>query len=109
MTVHIADHHGVPLITPSGEIDMDSSPDLRKALMTLAKQRTAILLVDFSGVSYIDSSGIATFVECLKSVMSYGGRLKLFSMTEGIKEIFSFSRLDKVFEIYGNIDDALSR
>jgi anti-sigma B factor antagonist len=109
MTVYIADHHGVPLIAPSGDIDMDTSPDLRKTLMMLIKKRTAVLLVDFTGVSYIDSSGIATFVECLKSMTSYGGRLKLFSMTEGIKEIFSFSRLDKVFEIYRNVDDALGR
>jgi anti-sigma B factor antagonist len=109
MTVHVADYHGVPLIAPSGDIDMDSSPDLRKVLMMHVKQRAALLLVDFSGVTYIDSSGIATFVECLKGAMSYGGNLKLFGMAEGIEEIFSFSRLDKVFEIYRNVDDAHSR
>jgi len=41
--------------------------------------------------------------------MSYGGRLKLFGMPETIREVFSFSRLDRVFEIYGTIDDALGR
>ncbi len=109
MTVHLAEHHGAPLISPSGDIDMDSSPELRKVLMTLAKKKATPILVDFSNVTYIDSSGIATFVEGLKNVKAYGGRLRLFGMAESIAEIFNFSRLDKVFEIYGNLDDAFSR
>jgi anti-sigma B factor antagonist len=44
------------------------------------------LLVDLNGVSYIDSSGIATFVEGLKRMMVYGGRLKLIGLLEGVKE-----------------------
>jgi hypothetical protein len=40
-------------------------------------------------------------------MMSYGGRLKLIGLLEGVKEIFSFSKLDKVFEIYGSFEDAL--
>jgi hypothetical protein len=39
--------------------------------------------------------------------MSYGGRLKLIGLLEGVREIFSFSKLDKVFEIYGTFEDAL--
>jgi anti-sigma B factor antagonist len=109
MTIDLGEHRGAPLIAPSGDIDMDSSPDLRKVLMTLVKEKATPLLIDCTRVTYIDSSGIATFVEGLKHVMSYGGRLKLFGMPETIREVFSFSRLDRVFEIYGTIDDALGR
>jgi anti-sigma B factor antagonist len=66
------------------------------------------LLIDLKEVSYIDSSGIATFVEGLKHMMSYGGRLKLIGLLEGVREIFGFSQLEKVFEIYLTIEDAVN-
>jgi anti-sigma B factor antagonist len=76
-------------------------------MMGLINKRVTPLLVDLNGVSYIDSSGIATFVEGLKRMMAYGGRLKLIGLLEGVKEIFNFSKLDRVFEIYGSFEDAL--
>jgi anti-sigma B factor antagonist len=91
----------------SGEIDMYTSPELRKELMGLLQRKVSPLLVDFKEVSYIDSSGIATFVEGLKGIKTYGGRLKFFSIPDRIVEIFNFSKLDRVFEIYRNLDEAI--
>jgi anti-sigma B factor antagonist len=73
--------------------------------MSLVRMKVTPLLVDFGEVSYIDSSGIATFVEGLKGVMAYGGKLKFVSIPEQIMEIFCFAKLDKVFEIYGSMHD----
>jgi len=106
MDIEIKDFMGMKVIAPSGEIDMQSSPELRKALMLFVNEKVPVLYVDFTAVEYIDSSGIATFVEGLKGMRPYGGKLKFFNIPEGIMEIFSFSKLDKVFGIYGNIDDA---
>ncbi len=108
MNIDESVYSGKKMITLSGEIDMYSSPVLREKLLDLIKRRVPILIVDFKGVSYIDSSGIATFVEGLKCMKSYGGRLQFFGIPRGIMEIFSFSKLDRVFEIYGNIDDAIN-
>jgi anti-sigma B factor antagonist len=107
MEIEIKDYQGMKVMALSGEIDMYSSPALREEMMGLIDKRVTPLLIDFKGVPYIDSSGIATFVEGLKRMMSYGGRLKLIGLLEGVKEIFSFSKLDKVFEIYGSFEDAL--
>jgi len=98
---------GMKVMALSGKIDMYTSPALRGEVMGLIDKRVTPLLIDFKGVPYIDSSGLATFVEGLKRMMSYGGRLKLIGLLEGLKEIFSFSKLDKVFEIYGSFEDAL--
>lgn len=106
MKIEIADNKGIKVISVSGDIDMYSSPDLRKELMLLVHKKVTPLLVDFGGVSYIDSSGIATFVEGLKCMMAYGGKLKLISIPERIMEIFCFAKLDRVFEIHGDIEDA---
>ena len=107
MKIEIIDNKGKKVIGISGDIDMYSSPALREQMISLIDKRVSVLLVDFNRVSYIDSSGIATFVEALKHMKSYGGRLHLCCLPVGIKEIFGFSKLDKVFEIFGNIDDAI--
>lgn len=109
MKIEITNNNGLPVLAISGEIDMSTSPALRSHLLEFVHNKTSVLIIDFSDVTYIDSSGIATFVEGLKGMMPYGGKLKFISIPEKIGEIFSFSKLDKVFEIYGSIDDALGR
>jgi anti-sigma B factor antagonist len=106
MKIEIADSKGTKVIAISGDIDMYTSPELRKELMLLVQKKVTPLYVDFKGVSYIDSSGIATFVEGLKGMMTYGGKLKLVGIPERIMEIFCFAKLDKVFEMYGTLNDA---
>ncbi len=108
MEIEIRDHEGVKVLWVAGDIDMYSSPALRKELLALVGSKVPLVVVDFREVSYIDSSGIATFVEGLKAVKTYGGNLKLTGIPPRIGEIFSFSKLDKVFLVYGSIEDALS-
>ena len=109
MKIELTSHSSNIVIVISGEIDMHSSPELRARLLELIDKKPPVLLIDFTSVSYIDSSGIATFVEALKHMKSYGGKLHLCGLPAGIREIFGFSKLDKVFEIFGNIDDAIGR
>jgi anti-sigma B factor antagonist len=108
MKIEISEYKGKKIIALSGDVDMYSSPVLRERLMDLVKKKIPILYIDFKKVSYIDSSGIATFVEGLKGMKSYGGRLQFFRVPPRVMEIFNFSKLDKVFEIYGNIEDAFN-
>ena len=108
MKIEITDLNGAMIMAVSGDIDMYSSPLLREELLALVNKKVSPVLIDFKEVSYIDSSGIATFVEGLKGVMAFGGKLKLISLPSGIAEIFNFSRLDKVFEIYGSVDEAIN-
>ena len=107
MNIEVVDYKGKQLISLSGDIDMYSSPALRAELIGHSSMKVSVLLVDFNKVTYIDSSGIATFVEALKHMETYGGRLRLFGLPVGVKEIFSFSKLDKVFEIFVDIEDAV--
>jgi anti-sigma B factor antagonist len=107
MDIKIKDSEGAKIIALSGDIDMYTSPEVRKQLLLLVARRTPVVMVDLTNVTYIDSSGIATFVEGLKGMMSYRGRLKFFGIPMRVKEIFNFSKLDKVFDMYGSMEDAL--
>lgn len=109
MEIEVKIYRDRKVIRISGDVDMYSSPVLRTELLSLVKKKETPLLVDFRDVAYIDSSGIATFVEGLKGLMAFGGSLKFFGIPPAIMEIFSFSKLDRVFEIYGDIDDTFHR
>lgn len=109
MEVKIIDQKGKNILHISGEVDMYSSHTLRDKLMSLVKKKVPIIFVDLKDVIYMDSSGIATFVEGLKCLKKYGGRIKFYNVPRRIMDIFKFSRLDSVFEIYKNLEDAINK
>jgi anti-sigma B factor antagonist len=91
----------------SGEVDMSTSPDARRAFLDLVEKKTKKILVDLSQVTYIDSSGLATLVECFQNTRRYGGQLRLFGLNDNIKDVFSLARLDTIFDIRKSEEEAL--
>lgn len=64
-----SDHSGSDvLVRLNGRIDVDSSPDLRDYLLAILSQEPSprAITVDFAGVPYIETSGIATLVQALR-------------------------------------------
>lgn len=82
-----------------GEVDIHGTPRLKETLASLTKGQ-AKLLVNFSGVTYIDSSGLGVLVGALKEATKEGGRLALSGLTRDVRTVFDLTRLAKFFEIY---------
>ncbi|MCA9732922.1 STAS domain-containing protein [candidate division KSB1 bacterium] len=95
------------VVTIKGDVDLYSSPTVRKTIISLTKKKTKNILVDLTQVAYMDSSGVATLVEGLQQVGKYKGTLKLFGLESAVREVFELSRLDKVFEIYTDEEQAV--
>ncbi|OGH59159.1 MAG: hypothetical protein A3G34_02425 [Candidatus Lindowbacteria bacterium RIFCSPLOWO2_12_FULL_62_27] len=87
------------VIHVKGEIDMNTSPKLRDLLKSSEAQRMKKVTVDLSGVTYMDSSGIATLVEMLQTLTAKKGRLILKAMKPEVKAVFEIAHLTEVFEI----------
>ena len=90
-----------------GEININTSPELRKAFDKIIKNNEKKILVDFRAVSYIDSSGLATLVEMFQRLKKIGGHMRFSNMDQKIKNIFEITKLHKLFEIFDNNDLAL--
>ena len=97
----------IPIISISGDIDLESSPQLRDFLKPKATQKTPRLLLDFGGVSYIDSSGLATLIEYFQSVQGFGGKLALAALSPRVKNVFEIVRLEQIFSLYPDVPSAL--
>ena len=96
----------VGIVSISGEIDLYSSRDARKELMDLAAKKVRTIVVDLSGVPYMDSSGLATLVEGLQKVEEYEGKFVLCGLKPMVRKVFELSRLNTVFTIYKNLSTA---
>ncbi len=93
----------------SGDIDLASSPELRKALLReLRELKMPRVVLNLGAVRYIDSSGVASLVEGLKASRDVGSRLVLFGLNRTIREVLQLSRLLKIFEIYENEEQSVA-
>jgi anti-sigma B factor antagonist len=97
------------LVQLKGDVDMNSSPDVRGSLGELIKQGGArALLINLSGVRYMDSSGIATLVEAMQNCMKQGMRLRLVEPSPSVNDVFEMARLSSVFDIVRDPGAALT-
>ena len=108
MDVRVHDHAGAAVIEVEGEVDLYTSPRVRDAIVRATTARTRTVVVDLAGVVYMDSSGVATLVEGLQFTRGYGGAFRLAGLGETVRQVFTFAKLDKVFEIYPNAQGALA-
>jgi anti-sigma B factor antagonist len=98
----------IPVVSITGDIDLESSPKLRDYLKPKAAAKTPGLLLDFTGVNYIDSSGLATLIEYFQSVQSFKGKLVLACLSPRVKNVFEIVRLEQIFSLQPDIPTALA-
>ena len=106
MDVKTFEKEGVWIFQVNGEINISTSPELKKQF---EKQPSKKIVVDLEKVNYIDSSGLATLVEILKKTKTQGGSLGLAGMSDKVKSLFEITKLDKLFQITRNQDEAVGK
>ena len=82
-----------------GEIDLHRSQRVERSLASMIKKKPDHLVVDLSGVTFIDSSGVAVLIRALQNTQEYGGKFSLRGMNEKVRPIFEIARLDQIFVI----------
>ncbi len=93
----------------SGDIDLATSPELRKALLReLREARAPRVVLNLRQVRYIDSSGVASLVEGLKASRDVGSRFVLFGLNKTIREVLQLSKLLRIFEVYDDEEQAVA-
>lgn len=96
------------ILDVQGEVDLYSSPILRKYILkTIKQQHPDTLIINLGQVTYTDSSGIATLVEGLQLAQEYNTRFKLVGLAQAVLEVFQLVRLERVFEMYPTEEEAL--
>jgi anti-sigma B factor antagonist len=72
-------------------------------------QETEKLVVDMSALRFVDSSGLGALLSCLRQLTSKGGKLVVSSLAKPVRTLFELVRLERVFDIAPNKEEAVAR
>jgi anti-sigma B factor antagonist len=99
---------GVEIISLQGKITIGSGDSqLREVITNALNAGHTNLLLDMSGVTTIDSSGIGELVGSYTTVTNRGGKLKLLHLPAKLNELLHVTQLITVFEVYENEQEAV--
>ena len=100
---------GVEIISLQGKITIGSGDtQLREVISAALASGKSNVLLDLSGVTTIDSSGIGELVGSYTTVTNRGGKLKLLHLPAKLNELLHVTQLITVFEVYENETEALA-
>jgi len=92
-----------------GSVDIASSPELRGELRQAVEQKRPRIVVDMSGVAFVDSSGLATLIEALQGTSRYDGKIVLCALGSTVLGVFQLANLDSIFTITKTREEALAQ
>lgn len=94
------------LVFVKGEVNAQTGSELKKNILELFNS-TGTCVLSFKGVVYMNSSGLREIIDLLKSSNKIKKNLMLCEMSADIREMFTFTGLDKVFKIFDTQAQAL--
>ena len=99
----------VTILDLEGKITIgEGSVGLRNAIRRLMQEGKKKILLNLSGVGYVDSSGIGELVSSYTTINREGGQLKLLKLTQKIKDLLTITKLLTVFDTYDDESEALN-
>jgi anti-sigma B factor antagonist len=96
----------VAVIKLRGRVDLDTSPQLRAAFIPLWKNVGQAVIVNLEAAEYVDTSGLATFIECAQNLKAKNGRFLLCAPNDQVRGRIELAQLEGYFPVYETLDDA---
>ncbi len=104
-----ASSDGVMVLDVSGEIDLATLPAFKQALLNaLDQSENGRVILNMTGVGYMDSSGFGTLLSANKGLRASGGTLSLVGCNPNITRMIFITRLNTLFSLYDTENDALA-
>jgi anti-sigma B factor antagonist len=84
----------------------EESADLRDTVRMVITQSKRIIL-NLSGVTYIDSGGLGTLVALYTTARSNGGSIKLANLTQRVGDLLQVTKLVTIFDVHDSVEKAI--
>jgi len=85
----------------------DDTKEFNQLLHKLIEEGKKNIIVDLSGVKFMNSSGLGMMISGLTTMKREGGNLKLANVTEKIESLLIITKLITIFETFESIDEAV--
>jgi anti-sigma B factor antagonist len=100
--------NGIKILVVQGRLDSTSVGGFREKFNEETLEDDAVIL-DFTGLEYLDSSGLATLVNIYKVMQSRSGRLAMCGLSEDVMRVVRFTKLDRIFTLADTREQALEK
>lgn len=97
---------GTAIVTAQGEFDAYAVPELTAGFASLGDARDVV--VDLSGVSFLDSTALGLVVRTVREIGERGGRVRIVLPERSARRIFEITMLDQVLPLAATREDALA-
>lgn len=87
-----------------GPLTMENVPPFLNAVR---RENAPTVILDFSGVPYVDSSGLGSLISAYTSCQKAGRRVALTGITPRVAKVFEITKVDSVFLTFATLSDAL--
>ena len=87
-------------------LDVKNVREFRDTAHAMIQDKAQVVL-DMTGVRFVDSSGLGALISCLRHVRGCQGDLKLCSMSKPVRSLFELTRMHRVFGIVETRDEAV--
>jgi len=109
MTFEYETHSNFLGIRPqAARLDSIAAPEFRKTVVNSSEECKQPIVVDMINVAFMDSSGLGALIACYKATQANGG-LTLCNVHDDVKEVFTLTHMDRIFEIHDNYDSLSER
>ena len=92
----------------AGRLDANIAPDLKAEVAGIIESGTSRIMLDLERVQFMDSSGLGAVISSFK-LTGQKGEFVICNMNEAVREIFTLTHMDRLFEIYPNADEGFQK
>ena len=94
------------VVIPVEELDAGNAGEFKRDIAPILATDTR-LVIDFSRLRFIDSSGLGAVLSCLRQLSAKGGDLKLCGMSKQVRATFELVRMHRIFDIFVTCEEAV--
>ena len=99
--------NGIKILDLKGKIQSGKGEaELRRRIATVIGAGHRRVIINLSGVPYMDSSGLGELVRCSMDARKCGGHIKLSSPSRRLVDLLTVTRLDSIIETHNTDADA---
>ena len=99
----------ITILYPEGKIVLgDGDQELGEAVRQFLEQGARKVIINFSKVSYLDSSGVGELVGCYTTIKQQGGDLRICGLNPRISSLIKMTSLNSIFAVKDLEDEAIA-
>ena len=92
---------------PYSTLDTRNVSEFRDSVQSILRDGGNVVL-DMSNITFVDSAGLGALLSAMKQITAIGGSLRLTGLHEEVLTLFRLVRMNRVFEIFDGIEEAIA-